>query len=277
MYTPTLLLTTFGTVGLLVLIAVTTIFLVAQAKRDNSIMDIAYGPTFLVTGVVATLLLGNQSWLTNLMLGLIAIWALRLGVRIYKKNHGQPEDARYALWRTAWSTRGQLYFLLRSYLQINVLQGLIIVFILCPLIISLTYTDANTLAYPKLLLFAGLGTLIFTIGLSIEAVADIQLDRFIARKRAGTETAPIMRTGLFRYSRRPNYFGETLVWWGLAIMTLPLPFGYIALLSPLLITFIVTKVTGPMLEKIFLERYPEEYRAYQATTSYLIPLPPRTK
>lgn len=205
------------------------------------------------------------------------MWAFRLGTRIYKKNRGQSEDARYAAWRTAWGARGQLYFLIRSYLQINVLQGFIICLVLSPLIVSLAYTDSNTLAYPLLLLFAGAGALVFTIGLAIEATADWQLDRFIANKRAGIEPAPIMKTGLFRYSRRPNYFGETLVWWGLSIMVLPLPFGYLALLSPLLITYIVTKVTGPMLEKIFLERYPQEYAAYQAITSYFIPLPPRQK
>jgi steroid 5-alpha reductase family enzyme len=105
-------------------------------------------------------------------------------------------------------------------------------------------------------------------------VADYQLDKFIARKKAGTETATIMKRGLFKYSRRPNYFGETLVWWGLAIITLPLPFGWIGLISPILITYIVTKITGPMLEKIFLEKYPEEYGKYIAETAYFIPQKP---
>ncbi len=86
-----------------------------------------------------------------------------------------------------------------------------------------------------------------------------------------------MTTGLFRYSRRPNYFGETLIWWGLAIMVLPLPFGYLALISPIVITYIVTCVTGPMLEKIFLARNEAEYRAYMETTSYFIPLPPKRR
>ena len=84
-----------------------------------------------------------------------------------------------------------------------------------------------------------------------------------------------MVTGLFRYARRPNYFGETLIWWGLAVIVLPLPFGYLGLISPLLITYIVTMVTGPMLEKIFLEKYPTEYRAYMDRTNYFIPWLPK--
>jgi len=80
-----------------------------------------------------------------------------------------------------------------------------------------------------------------------------------------------MTRGLFSLSRRPNYFGETLIWWGLAIMVLPLPLGWIAISSPLLITYIVTKVTGPMLEDSFLEKYPEKYQHYMDTTSYFIP------
>jgi len=275
MYTPILLSTTFGVFGLCLLIIVTSIFLIAIIRRDNSIMDIAYGPTFLLAGLMATLLTKNYSTLTLLMLGLMTLWSLRLGIRIYRKNHGQPEDARYAAWRTLWSARGQVYFIVRSYLQINLLQGIIILFVASPLILSLSQLSVTTALYPLLIYSVPLGIIVFAAGLIIETVADWQLDRFIAGKRAGTESATIMTKGLFRYSRRPNYFGESLIWWGLAIMVLPLPFGYLALVSPLLITYIVTKVTGPMLEKIFLAKYPAEYATYMATTSYFIPRPPR--
>jgi steroid 5-alpha reductase family enzyme len=108
-----------------------------------------------------------------------------------------------------------------------------------------------------------------------ETVADLQLDRFIMRKQAGLEAAPLMTKGLFMYSRRPNYFGESLVWWGQAIMVLPLPFGMLGILSPLVITYVVVKVTGPMLERIFLEKYPAEYQAYMRTTNYFLPGRPK--
>lgn len=257
-----------STFAAVLFLLVTAVFIFSQLKKDNSIMDITYGPLFLVAGISTFVLTGSQSLVSVYILLAIALWSLRLGLRIYKKNHGMPEDARYAAWRNAWSAKGQWYFLLRSYLQINILQGVIIILVSLPLIISLGSTD-----YSQTFLYLGLA--VFLLGLTIESVADYQLDQFIARKKAGTEPSNLMVTGLFTYSRRPNYFGETLIWWGLAIIALPLPFGYLALLSPLVITYIVTKVTGPMLEKIFIEKYGEEYKAYINKTSYFIPLPPR--
>ncbi len=265
------LLTVSTHYALVLWILVTLVFFFAQYKRDNSIMDIVYGPLFLVAGLGTLFLSGTTNPLSLIILTATALWSLRLGTRIYKKNNGHPEDARYAAWRTLWSERGQWYFMLRSYLQINLLQGFIICIVSLPFILSIAYGSVTPLHSGYTLL----GLAIFLLGLGIESVADFQLDRFIARKKAGTETANLMTTGLFRYSRRPNYFGETLIWWGLALMVFPLPYGWLALISPITITYIVTKVTGPMLEKIFLERSGDEYRAYMKKTSYFIPLPPR--
>ena len=145
------------------------------------------------------------------------------------------------------------------------LQGIIILLISLPAIIVTAYPEDFS---P---LFVIVGLLVFAFGLIYETTADIQLDRFLARKKAGTETATLLTTGLFSYSRRPNYFGETLIWWGLAIVALPLPFGWLALISPLVITHVVVKITGPMLENIFLDKYPNEYREYMARVNYFVP------
>ena len=234
-------------------------------------MDIAYGPLFLGSSLITIFLLDTISLISGVIVAGTALWSIRLGRRIYRKNKGMPEDARYAAWRTAWTARGRAYFLVRSYLQINLLQGLIIGLVSLPFLLSLAYGDSAEVSVLLLLT----GALVYLTGLTIESVADYQLDAFIARKKAGTEPATLMTTGLFTYSRRPNYFGETLIWWGFAVMVLTLPYGYLGLISPLLITYIVTKVTGPMLEKIFLTRYPSEYQAYMKKTSYFFPLPPR--
>ncbi len=254
--------------GSILLLLATGVFIISQLKKDNSIMDIVYGPLFFVSGLLTLLLTNNTPPLSLIIITAIGIWSLRLSIRIFKKNFGAPEDARYANWRKLWTQKGKLYFILRSYYQINLLQGIIILFVSLPFIISL----ASDSEYNRL--FAYLGLFVFAVGLTIETLADYQLDKFIAGKKAGTEKAVLMTTGLFKYSRRPNYFGETLIWWGLAITVLPLPFGYLAILSPLLITYIVTRVTGPMLEAIFLEKYPNEYKEYMRKTSYFIPLPP---
>jgi steroid 5-alpha reductase family enzyme len=260
-----ILLTHLTLFGSIILLYGIIIFVIASRIKDNSIMDIAYGPAFLVGAMGSTFITEHFTPLSLLITAVIFIWSMRLSIRIWHKNHGRPEDPRYATWRNIWSQKSIWYFYLRSYLQIYLLQGIIIVLVALPFILSLSNTNQ------PLDFFTYIGIAISLFGLLYETIADKQLDNFLARKRAGTESAIIMTTGLFRYSRRPNYFGETLVWWGLAIAVLPLPYGWIAIISPLLITYIVTRVTGPMLENIFLEKYPTEYREYINTTSYFIP------
>lgn len=260
-----------GIVGCLLIIYSVIIFFIARLKRDNSVMDIAYGPAFFISTFGAATLTNNTELLPSVIVGCIGAWAIRLGSRIFRKNLGKPEDARYAKWREEWMQKGRSYFLVRSYLQVNLLQVAIILLVALPAVLALAHPEA--VSFPFLIA----GFLVFVFGLAYESVADFQLDAFIARKKAGKEEATLMTQGLFKFSRRPNYFGETLIWWGLAIMVLPLPFGALALVSPILITYIVTKVTGPMLEDQFLEKYPEAYTEYKRTTSYFVPLPPKTQ
>jgi len=259
------LLTTSGLVGGILIIYSVIIFIIARITRDNSVMDIAYGPAFFIASGGALYLSGTTELLPTVVVGCIAAWAIRLSSRIFRKNLGKPEDARYAKWRQEWTARGRWYFLIRSYLQVNLLQVALILIISAPALWAISFP---TMYNPWFVL---IGFLVFCFGLTYETIADLQLDRFIAGKIAGTEPATLMTRGLFRLSRRPNYFGETLIWWGLTVMVLPLPFGYLAIISPLVITYIVTKITGPMLETAFLERYPAEYQHYIQTTSYFIP------
>lgn len=266
---PTLLITA-GIMGTLILMLVTTVFIVAQLRADNSVMDIAYGPIFLLSYWITWWIIGMPSGLPLLVGCLVSVWGIRLGLRIGRKNWGAPEDARYAVWRKAWRERGHLYFLLRSYIQINLLQGSIIMVVSAPLWWVLAQPTAPT---PWLLT---LGVLVVLLGVVYETAADWQLDSFIARKKAGLTAHPLMESGLFRYSRRPNYFGEALVWWGFAGIALSTSWAaWPVLVGPLLITVILTRVTGPMLESHFLKQYPEAYRAYMRRTNYFIPGPPR--
>lgn len=260
---------TVGVFALVILLYVTVVFLIAQLKRDNSVMDIFYGPAFAVGAWTTLFILDALSLPAVLMATLTTVWATRLSLRILRKNWGRPEDPRYAAWRLAWTERGNWYFVVRSYLQINLLQGVIIVLVSLPTILVIAASlNSATLLFS---VWTYIGMAVWAVGLMIETIADWQLDCFIERKKAGTEPATLMTQGLFHYARRPNYFGESLIWWGLAIIAVPFTYGYLAFIAPLLITFILTRVTGPMLEDIFLEKYPETYRQYMATTSYFIP------
>jgi steroid 5-alpha reductase family enzyme len=127
---------------------------------------------------------------------------------------------------------------------------------------------------PRLTALDFLGVMVWLVGFVFEAVADWQLARF---KADPANRGKVMNKGLWAYSRHPNYFGETLIWWGLFLIALATPYGWWALISPVVITFLLLKVSGvTLLEKDIVERRPE-YREYLETTSAFIPWFPKRK
>lgn len=239
------------------------LFVVSLWRQDNGTADIGYGGGFMVAiaSMLATTVPGSASMV---LAALPFFWGVRLAYRIYRKNHGKPEDFRYKAWRETWGST----FVLRSFVQVYLLQGAVIAVVSSPVLFAL--------AYPGTLIPAlfWIGIVLWMIGFAFEAIGDAQLDRFLkdtARK------SRIMSSGLWRYSRHPNYFGESLMWWGIAIAaTGIIGISGIALagfVSPILITYLLLFVSGvPLLEKRF-EGDPE-WEAYKARTSVFVPLPP---
>lgn len=246
--------------GMLVLL-----FGVALLLRDNSIIDSAYGPLFVILMWSLAVLWDYWDWRQSLLLGLVTLWGLRLGIRILRKNWRKPEDFRYATWREAWTQRGMLYFFFRSLGQIYGLQGLVVMSVSLPIFI--VFSQAQT---PLTLLnWVGLG--LWSIGFFFEAVGDWQLDRFL---RDPANRGKIMTLGLWRFTRHPNYFGEATMWWGIWIIVLGMPWSPLAILSPLLITFLLLRVSGiPMLEKRFAGH--PDWEAYQKRTKAFFPWFPK--
>lgn len=253
---------------IIVLTFTTLLFFIAQIKKDNSIIDIAYGIGFIVTAFTLTLFKLQDSPLSAssiLILLLITIWGVRLSYRIYMKNRGKSEDFRYQGWRNEWNKKGTVYYYARAYLQIFILQGLIISLVLLPFTLSL-----STTMLPNI--FTLVGLLVWTLGFCFEAFGDLQLDRFI--KNTNPHKGSIMKTGLWKYTRHPNYFGESTMWWGLAIMSISVGTSYLTLLSPIIITYLLLFVSGiPMLEKKW-QGIPE-WEVYRKKTSPFFPLPPK--
>ncbi len=253
----------------ILIVYATLLFLFAQYKKDNSIIDIAYGAGFILTTATLIIIISRVSPLSlfsysNIIALLIFIWGTRLSYRIYQKNKGKPEDFRYRDWRDLWMTQGVLYYTLRAYFQIFILQGFVISIVLLPFTVSLDhYTTPNYYILP--------GLFIWIIGFLFEVIGDHQLDRFILDKN---KTSTIMKTGLWKYTRHPNYFGESMMWWGLATISLSASYSFLAILSPLLITYLLLFVSGiPMLEKKWTGN--EEWEEYKKKTSAFIPLPPK--
>jgi steroid 5-alpha reductase family enzyme len=246
-----------GISALVVFIYMTVFFILALIRRDNSIADVAWGPGFVIVAGTTLLISGSFTPRQLIAAGMILIWGLRLGARIYLRNRGKGEDERYRKWRETWGKS----FVIRSYFQVFMLQGGLLLLNSAP-VIAINAHDTG-----KLGVLDFFGMLLWVSGFCLEAISDRQLDRFTADSK---NRGRIMSTGLWRYSRHPNYFGEVLLWWGLYVMALSVPWGWLSAVGPLTITALILFVSGiPMTEKL-MENNPE-FALYKRRTSVFIP------
>jgi len=255
------LLDTFLIAALILFIYMTALFLLALRRHDNSIADVAWGPGFILVAWSTLILNGSFSPRQLLASLLVLIWGLRLSVRIYLRNRGKGEDARYRRWRDEWGKS----FVIRSYLQVFLLQGGILLLNITPILLINTYSAGNLGSLDLL------GVLLWILGFCFESVADWQLDRFIKNP---DNRGKIMNQGLWRYSRHPNYFGEVTMWWGIYILALSLPWGYLSVIGPLTISYIILFVSGVPMAERFMEDNPA-FADYKRRTSAFIPWFPR--
>lgn len=231
--------------------------------RDASIVDSFWGLGFaLVAGVT---LLGADGFPGRRLLvtGLTWVWGLRLSVHIWVRNRGKGEDVRYQAMRARHGDR----FAWVSLWTVFLLQGGLLWLISFPVQMS------QVAAVPdRFTLLDGLGAALWGVGFLFEAVGDAQLARF---KADPDNRAAVLDRGLWRYTRHPNYFGDALVWWGLFLIATATPRGILALFSPVVMTYLLVRVSGvPLLEGHVTKTRPA-YREYMRRTSAFFPLPPR--
>jgi steroid 5-alpha reductase family enzyme len=253
-----------GLVAVILLMA--ALWLTSLALKNSSIVDIFWGPGFaLAAWVYAVLTPSGYLPRRLLVLTLITLWGLRLGLHIAIRSVGKGEDRRYVGWRASVGTAWWWQSLFRVFL----LQGVLLWLIAMPLMAALAATVPAALTP-----FDGVGALVWGIGFCFEAVGDWQLARFRADPR---NRGQVLRAGLWRYSRHPNYFGDATLWWGLFIIALGVPGGFFTIFSPLVMTGFLMRVSGvPLLEKSLTKTKPE-YRDYIACTSEFIPWFPRQR
>jgi steroid 5-alpha reductase family enzyme len=245
-----------------IFIFVTFLFALSVMVRRNDIADIAWGVGVLLVGLIPASYYGT-SGVPLLVLFLATLWGTRLALRIFLRNIRKSEDVRYKTWRDSWGK----WFYLRSYLQVYLLQGFLMLVVGYPLMHAVLFGDGLTVGILTLI-----GVCVWLIGFFFEVVGDYQLDRYI---RSEPKPSPILQSGLWKYTRHPNYFGEVTMWWGVWLMVAAAPMSYLALIGPLTITFLILKVSGiPMLEKRF-DGNPD-FEAYKKRTSAFLPLPPRS-
>lgn len=233
-------------------------FVISQVLKRNDVADIAWGLGFVVLAWV--LYFTRPSVQLSLATLLVTIWGIRLAVHIFIRNRGKTEDYRYKQWREEWGK----WFIPRTYLQVFLLQGLLLVLISLPLV------GLSKRGLDSINLISFIGVLIWSVGFVFEAVGDYQLSEFIKTKKKGE----ILQTGLWRYTRHPNYFGEVTQWWGIWLISYGVPCFWYLVLGPLTLTILILKVSGiPLLEKRYAGD--KNYEEYKQRTSKFVPLPPK--
>ena len=243
-------------IAILVLIYMSLVFILAQIAKDNSIVDIFWGLGFILIAIYSLIQDTEPDLRKWIVTFLVALWGIRLSVHVFLRNRGKGEDFRYRRWRETWK-----FFVLRSYVRIFLLQGLLMFIIAFP-VYYINFYSKEPLGF-----WDTLGLVVFGTGFLFESVADFQLMNF--KKDAGN-TGKIMTTGLWEMTRHPNYFGEALIWWGISLYAVNLPYGWMTLISPVVITLLLRFVSGvPVLEKKFEGR--PDWEEYKNKTAPFIP------
>lgn len=247
--------------GMIVFVSMTLLWLISLAIKNSSIVDIFWGIGFIV---IAWFVFANAlGYLPRkqLIAILVTIWGLRLAVHIGIRNWGKPEDPRYAKWRDESGSRWWWI----SFFKVFLLQGVLMWIISTPII------AAETSGFPAILTpLDMIGVLLWAFGLLFESIGDFQLMHF---KADPSNRGKILTAGLWKYTRHPNYFGESVLWWGYYVIALAAS-AWWTIFSPIIMTYLLVKVSGvAMLERMM--KHKPGYEEYIQQTQSFIPWFPK--
>ncbi|MBD3362835.1 DUF1295 domain-containing protein [Candidatus Dojkabacteria bacterium] len=240
-----------------VFIYMNCVFSLSLYRKDASIVDIGWGFGFILVTFASFLVNRNFETVHIITAVLVVNWGSRLGWHIYRRNKGKEEDWRYRQWREDWGKN----YLIRSYFQIFMLQGFLM------LIISLPIMSISRVNQYSFKFWNYLGIITWITGFFFELVGDYQLSKFISNSK---NKGKIMDKGLWRYTRHPNYFGEVVLWWGIFLVCLVGQSNLYIIISPITITYLILFVSGiPLLEKKYENN--KKYQVYKKRTSIFFP------
>ena len=246
----------------ILLVCMSALWLLSVLLRDASIVDPFWGMTFVISGwfYFSQTPEGN---LTRkiLLLTLVSIWGLRLSLYLLWRNWGKGEDFRYQNFRKKYGPQRYWWF---SFFQVFLLQGILSWIVSTPLLGAQIQGGAlSVIDY--------LAVGIWIIGIIFEAGSDLQLARFKANP---DNKGKLLTNGFWRYTRHPNYFGDSACWWGFGLLSIAAG-SYFAAIGALIMTFLIIRVAGMAQMKRSLAKSKPGYDAYMRRTSAFIPLPPR--
>lgn len=256
-----------GSTAITVLLMMAGTLGISLLRRRHDTIDTVWGFGFAGIAVVSFVLSGSlaeygSTVVRVLVTALTVIWGVRLAVHLHLRNSRRGEDPRYE--RIIARAKGNPipHMIRKVYLP----QGVIMWLVSLPVQFAQYGGDGlNVLGY--------LGVLVWLLGFGFETIGDAQLARFRANN---VNSSAVLDTGLWRYTRHPNYFGDACAWWGLYLLACNSWLGVATVISPLLMTFLLVKGTGkPLLERSMARTRPE-YAAYVERTSGFFPLPPKS-
>jgi steroid 5-alpha reductase family enzyme len=251
--------------AVLVAALMTTLWLWSVVRRDAGVVDPWWSMGFLFVSV-------RSAWVTGaspgkwLLVAVTAAWAVRLWLHLLLRARGRGEDPRYVKFRKYFGAERYWWV---SFFQVFVFQGVMMLLISSPLVVAAAAPAPDPLRWNDVA-----GAIVALAGLGIETIADRQLQRFRDDPERGGRGA-VLATGLWRYSRHPNYFGETLVMWGLWIMAADAPGALYTAFAPALMTFFLLRVSGVTMLESQLVRTKPGYAEYVRRTSSFVIRPPR--
>ncbi|WP_026941755.1 DUF1295 domain-containing protein [Hellea balneolensis] len=272
----------------------TLLWAISVAVKDASLIDIFWGFGFLVVAVVCLYLADVKTPYLWLLATMPIAWGIRLSLYLAKRNLGHGEDKRYVAMRKRAEKKGmsELAWRIRTLFTVYFGQGLLIMIVSAPIWVAMAtgyeqhiwserIGDDQVIfsesIKSKIGILAILGALLWLIGFLFEAVGDWQLTKFMKKNKnydGPKEDKPVLDTGLWKYTRHPNYFGNACMWWGIWLVACQAPWGWTTIFAPLIMTFLLTRVSGrDLLEREMKKR--KNYRDYVERTSGFFPMLPK--
>jgi steroid 5-alpha reductase family enzyme len=254
---------TLPATALTVVVVLGVTFLVALRVGRHAVVDVAWGIGFVAIAATSFLASTDDGDVLRriLVLAMTGVWGLRLAIHIALRSRGHGEDPRYQELMDKAPGNPNLYALRKIYLT----QGAVMWFISLPVQVAMFET-------PGIGWLALSGLVVWALGMFFETVGDWQLGRF---RNDPSSKGQVLDTGLWRFTRHPNYFGDACVWWGISLVSFDAWPGILTVLSPVAMTWLLARGTGkPLLEKDMASRRPG-YADYVRRTSGFVPLPPK--
>jgi len=269
----------------------TLLWAISVAVKDASLIDIFWGFGFLVVAAVCLYLSDVKTPYLILLAAMPIAWGIRLSLYLAKRNLGHGEDKRYIAMRKRAEKKGmsEMAWRIRTLFTVYFGQGVLIMIVSAPIwvamgVVNFQYAEIYDIistsgkSLPSGLgLLSILGALLWLIGFLFEAIGDWQLSKFMKKNKGydgSKEDKPVLNTGLWKYTRHPNYFGNACMWWGIWLVACQAPWGWTTIFAPIIMTILLTRVSGrDLLEREMKKR--KAYRDYIERTNGFFPLPPK--